>query len=75
VKENIFMDLLLRTHGENESINFDEVWAEWLFVFDANVLLDIYRLPESARNDMIKVLSHKSFKGRIWIAQQVLIEF
>ncbi|MGN2466970.1 PIN-like domain-containing protein [Pseudomonas fragariae (ex Marin et al. 2024)] len=75
MKENIFMDLLLRTHGENESINFDEVWAEGLFVFDANVLLDIYRLPESARNDMIKVLSHKNFKGRIWIAQQVLIEF
>ena len=57
------MDLLLRTHGENESINFDEVWAEGLFVFDANVLLDIYRLPESARNDMIKVCLIRALRG------------
>ena len=72
---NETIDILLKTHRDNDTVDYDEIWSKGTFIFDANVLLDIYRLPESARNDLIKVLSHKDFKQRIWIAQQVLIEF
>jgi hypothetical protein len=50
------LESLLRTHRDTEDIDFDSIWENGLFVFDSNVLLDLYRLPESASNDLIGVL-------------------
>lgn len=52
---------------------FQDLWHQGTFVIDANVLLDIYRLPASARTDLIKVLD--SIKDRIWIPFHVALEF
>ena len=49
------------------------MWSEGTFVLDANVLLNLYRYPESGRNQLIEVL--ESLRGRIWIPHHVALEF
>lgn len=50
-----------------------EIWDNSLIVLDTNVLLNLYRYNEEARNDFINVL--KSYEGRLWIPYQVGLEF
>ncbi|WP_186059628.1 PIN-like domain-containing protein [Burkholderia gladioli] len=69
------LDVLLRIHRDSDDIDFASIWEKGLFVFDANVLLDLYRLPETASNDLIGVLRNQKLEGRIWIAFQVIVEF
>lgn len=69
------MKILEKIHRSNQEINFEKIWEEGLFVFDSNVLLDLYRLPVSTRNDLLNVFSHSKFNNRIWIPFQVYIEF
>ncbi len=69
------MDKLFKTHKELTEDDFKTLWEKGLFVFDANVLLDLYRLPETARNDLLNILSDKKIKNRIWLPFQVSLEF
>ncbi|MFC5427639.1 PIN-like domain-containing protein [Paraburkholderia denitrificans] len=66
---------LLKIHRGSEQLNFKDIWETGLFVFDANVLLDLYRLPQSAKNDLIGVFQNNRFNGRIWTGFQVALEF
>lgn len=66
---------LIRIHQQVDGKDFEKIWKEGIFIFDSNVLLDLYRLPESASKDLLKVLKNKEFSGRIWIGFQVLVEF
>ncbi|MBW3508494.1 MULTISPECIES: PIN-like domain-containing protein [Janthinobacterium] len=52
---------------------FKVMWKESKFIFDANVLLDMYSYPESARDIFFSVLS--KVEGRTWIPYQVALEF
>jgi hypothetical protein len=69
------LDLLLKTHRDTDEIDFQALWARGLFAFDANVLLDLYRLPKTAARDLIGVLSSTQLRERIWIAFQVFVEY
>ncbi len=69
------MDKLIRIHRDKEQLDYNKIWNEGIFVFDSNVLLDLYRLPKSARIDLISVLENPKISKRIWIGFQVLIEF
>lgn len=69
------MKLLKKIHRNDSEIDFQSIWKEGTFVFDTNVLLDLYRLPTSSREDLISVLNNENFKDRIWIGFQVLLEF
>ncbi|ENS4971288.1 GHKL domain-containing protein [Vibrio fluvialis] len=69
------LETLLKVHQDAENIDFKSIWNEGLFVFDSNVLLDLYRLPESASNDLINVLKNPDFNNKIWIGFQVILEF
>ena len=69
------LDVLLRIHRDPDDIDFASLWETGLFVFDANVLLDLYRLPETASNDLVGVLRDRQLQERIWIAFQVIVEF
>lgn len=69
------LEALLKIHRDPEELDFDALWATALFIFDANVLLDLYRLPESASNDLIGVLRHAQLKERIWVPFQTIVEF
>lgn len=66
---------LIKVHKEADNIDFDKIWQEGIFIFDSNVLLDLYRLPASASEDLLRVLKSKEFTDRIWIGFQVLVEF
>lgn len=69
------LEVLLRVHRDPDDIDFNSIWENGLFVFDSNVLLDLYRLPESATNDLIGVLRDDQLRQRIWIGFQVIVEF
>ncbi|WP_333875767.1 PIN-like domain-containing protein [Methylobacter sp.] len=69
------LEVLLRVHRDPDDIDFNSIWENGLFVFDSNVLLDLYRLPESASNDLIGVLRDDQLRQRIWIGFQVIVEF
>ena len=50
-----------------------EAWATGLFVLDANVLLNLYRYPKEARDNLIEVLNKVS--DRIWIPNHAALEY
>ena len=50
-----------------------EIWEDSLIVFDTNVLLNLYRYNDDARDEFIKVI--KFYKERLWIPYQVGLEF
>lgn len=52
---------------------YDRLWKEGLIVFDTNALLDLYRLPLTAREELFKALEY--FQDRVWIPYQVGLEF
>jgi hypothetical protein len=49
------------------------LWKEAIIVLDANVLLNLYRLPATARDEFITVL--ESLRERLWVPHQVALEF
>lgn len=50
-----------------------KLWQECIFVFDANVLLDVYRLSPDARETFLNVLER--LKDRSWLPYQAAAEF
>lgn len=51
----------------------NELWENALFVFDANILLNLYRYSNETREDFFKIL--EKIKDRIWIPHQSASEF
>ncbi|TFB13664.1 hypothetical protein E3U55_15510 [Filobacillus milosensis] len=56
-----------------EKKHFDNLWDDCLFVFDTNVLLNMYRYSENVRDSFFEVYNH--LNGRIWIPYHVALEF
>ena len=52
---------------------FHRVWQEGIFVLDTNVLLNLYRYPEEARNEFLNLM--RNISNRLWIPNQVGLEF
>lgn len=50
-----------------------ELWEKAVFVFDTNVLLNLYRYSAKTRNSLLAAF--ESFKDRIWIPYQVAYEY
>lgn len=53
--------------------DFKQMWKKAIFVLDANVILNLYRYPSEASQELIKVL--ENIKSRIWIPYQVALEY
>lgn len=53
--------------------DFDGIWREALFVFDANVLLNLYRYRAATKDELLSVLT--KLADRVWIPFQVALEF
>ncbi|MFL0068044.1 PIN-like domain-containing protein [Tenacibaculum maritimum] len=51
----------------------NKLWEKALFVFDANILLNLYRYSDETRDDFFKIL--EKIKDRIWIPHQSASEF
>ncbi len=54
---------------------FSKLWGECIFVFDTNVLLNIYRYKEDTRNELLNIFQKIREEDRIWIPHQVALEF
>lgn len=52
---------------------YEQLWKEAVIVLDTNVLLNLYRLPTTARDELLGVL--ELLKERLWIPHQVALEF
>ncbi|MBZ0301643.1 MAG: PIN domain-containing protein [Anaerolineae bacterium] len=52
---------------------FDDLWQDCIFTFDANVLLDIYSYRPQTRDELFKVLN--DIRDRIWISNQAALEY
>lgn len=64
------------TFSEYYKLSDDELKALWgksLFVIDANVLINLYRYPISARDDLFKALS--AVGERLWMPFQAAYEY
>ncbi|MHC8313336.1 PIN domain-containing protein [Pseudomonas sp. GT1P32] len=54
-------------------VNFSETWKTALFVFDTNILLNLYRYQSNTCEELITVI--KELSERIWIPHHVALEF
>jgi len=61
--------------GQNVDWNeiSDKVRQDGVIVFDTNVLLNLYRYNDKARDELIGLM--KSYKSRLWMPYQVRLEF
>lgn len=50
-----------------------QLWEKAVFVFDTNVLLNLYRYSAKTRNSLLAAF--ESFKERVWIPYQVAYEY
>ena len=55
------------------NLDYRAVWKDAIFVFDTNVLLNLYRYQENTRDELLSVLDELSEK--IWIPFHVALEF
>lgn len=69
------MDLLTKIGRTLTQEDYKKLFEEGLFVFDTNVLLDLYRLPNEAKEDLFKILESKQLKNRVWLPFQVHLEY
>ncbi|MCU0678572.1 MAG: PIN domain-containing protein [Candidatus Pacebacteria bacterium] len=52
---------------------FDRLWANCIFVFDANVLLNLYRYPQKTTRKLLPII--ESVKERVWLPYQAGEEY
>lgn len=52
---------------------FDTLWRDCIFVFDTNVLLNLYRYSPKTSEELISILTKLS--DRLWLPHQVALEY
>ena len=62
------MNEVIKSHKDVTEEDFIKLWEKGLFVFDTNVLLDLYRLPESAKKDLLNILNDNKINNRVWLS-------
>ena len=67
--------MIEKIYKDNSEVNFDQLWEDGLIVFDSNVLLDLYRLPLKAKDDLLNIFRNEKINKNIWIPFQVKLEF
>jgi len=53
----------------------DKLLDECVFIIDTNVLLNLYRYPKTAREDLLRILNRLSELNRLWLPHQAALEF
>lgn len=54
---------------------FKKLWNECIFIFDSNVLLNLYRYSQQTSQKLLEVLDNEKIKNRIWIPHQFAFEY
>lgn len=71
--KGIQMRNLFPGHYRPTDEQFTELWQNAVFVLDANVLLNLYRYPSEARDDLLAVFRRVS--DRLWLPHQAALEY
>ena len=69
----VSMRSLFKGHFKHDEEKIQNIWENSFFVFDTNVLLNLYRYSEDTRNDYLRLLGQLGAK--IWLPEQVAFEF
>src|SRR5260370_42264468 len=54
-------------------VEFEQLWQNCVFSFDASVLLDLYRYSSESRKELLQAM--QANRERIWITHQAAFEF
>ncbi|UWQ40054.1 PIN domain-containing protein [Leisingera aquaemixtae] len=60
-------------HFREPQAIIDELWKDATFVFDANVLLNLYRYSDKSRKEFLKLLN--TIQKRCWLPEQCVHEY
>ncbi|MGI8588985.1 MAG: PIN-like domain-containing protein [Chloroflexia bacterium] len=52
---------------------FDELWRDCIFTFDANVLLNLYEWTQAQRDQLLDIL--RRMQNCVWLSNQAALEF
>ncbi|PFW75833.1 hypothetical protein COL23_13425 [Priestia aryabhattai] len=61
------------TYYEPKDAEYNNLWENAIFVFDANVLLNLYRYTDSTRKELLQIL--EKLNDKLWIPHQVGLEY
>jgi hypothetical protein len=64
---------LFPQYDDPSNQDYGSVWQNALFIFDTNVLLNLYRYQAGTRDELLNILSQLS--DRIWVPHHVALEF
>ena len=64
---------LFSGHFKESERSLRAVWNTSLFVFDANILLNLYRYSDATRNEFLRILD--KIKNRVWLPHRAAEEY
>lgn len=64
---------LLPWYDDLTQAEWDVMWQKAIVTFDTNVLLDLYRLKEATRFDLLNAM--EAYGDQVWLSHQVAMEF
>ena len=67
------MKQLFRGYFRPTKPEFDRLWNEAIFTFDASFLLNVYRYTPATQQKMLAIL--EKLRDRVWIPHQAALEF
>ncbi len=67
------MKNLFRGYYHPSKKEFQDLWENCLFIFDSNILLNLYRYSQKTSDEFVKIIT--SLSPRIWIPHQVALEY
>ncbi len=67
------MKIAIKEFLEPTNEEKQELWEKAVFIFDTNVLLNLYRYSAKTRTSLLAAF--ENLKDRIWIPYQVAFEF
>lgn len=60
-------------YSKKTEVEIKEIWENGTIMFDANVLLNLYRYSNETRKTIIDLIT--KFKGKIWLPHQSALEY
>lgn len=67
------MKELFPGHFKESEKDLKKIWETCIFVFDANILLNLYRYSDSTRKEFLRIL--KKIKSRTWLPHRAAEEY
>ncbi|MCD7971579.1 MAG: PIN domain-containing protein [Candidatus Azobacteroides sp.] len=67
------MKTLFPGYSRKSDIDLNKMWKESVLIFDANVLLNLYRYSDYTRDTILDLI--EKFSDRIWLPYQAALEY